>query len=106
MFVALEIHARPAAPLLEVPEVALQPGNRLWKVCDGKLRAVGIRVVQMDNQRAVLLADGDTLAAGDRVVISPLAEPKNGLSVQERRQDRAPRLDASNVADAREPSLP
>jgi len=32
MFVSLEIHARPRQQLLRIPESALKPGNRVWRV--------------------------------------------------------------------------
>jgi len=47
MFVSIEIHARPKQPLFVIPESALQPGNRIWRVQDGKLEIVPVRVVRV-----------------------------------------------------------
>jgi multidrug efflux pump subunit AcrA (membrane-fusion protein) len=84
MFVALEIHAQPKAHLLEVPAIAIQPGSRVWRVRENQVHAIDIRVVEIDEDVGILQADADALAIGDRVVVSPMANPPNGTTVRER----------------------
>ncbi len=83
MFVALEIHARPKANLLQVDEKAVRPGNKVWRVRDGQLRVRGVQVVTIANKLAVLRAAADDLRIGDKVVVSPLAETTDGMLVEE-----------------------
>jgi RND family efflux transporter MFP subunit len=82
MFVTIRIHAEPQADLLQIPEAAVRPGNRVWVVRDGKLAALGVRTVRVAGPVAILLA-GD-LSAGDRVVVTPLASPEDGMAVREK----------------------
>jgi len=100
MFVALEIHARPKANLLQVPEIAVRPGNKVWRVRDGQLHALGVQVVTIANQVAVLRAAVDRLRIGDKVVVSPLAETTDGMAVEERKTELA--AEARKTSPARE----
>lgn len=87
MFVALEIHARPKANLLQVGEMAVRPGNKVWRVRDGLLNAKTVQVVTIANEKAVLRAAPDHLRIGDKVVVSPLAEITDGMEVEEGETD-------------------
>ncbi len=89
MYVALEIHARPKANLLQVPEIAVRPGNKVWRVRDKKLHTLDVQVVTIANQVAVLRAAPDDLRTGDKVVVSPLAETTEGMAVKEGETDSA-----------------
>lgn len=89
MYVALEIHARPKASLLQVPEIAVRPGNKVWRVRDKKLHTLDVQVVTIANQVAVLRAAPDDLRTGDKVVVSPLAETTEGMAVKEGETDSA-----------------
>ncbi len=90
MFVTVRIHAQPHAELLRVPEEAIRPGNRLWLVNDGKLRVADVRVVQRQDGVAIVRPEGAgdeqgrrRLAAGMRVVTSPLAVAEEGMRLRE-----------------------
>jgi hypothetical protein len=83
MFVALEIHTKPKASLLRVKETAVQPGNKVWRVRDGRLREVDVRIVEIADRMAVVQAASDLLQAGDEVVVSPLAEIPEGMLEKE-----------------------
>jgi len=100
MFVALEIHARPKANLLRVPEIAVRPGNKVWRVRDGRLHTLGVQVVTIANQVAVLRATAGDLRIGDKVVISPLAETTDGMAVTEGQADAT--IEAPQAAPATE----
>ena len=84
MFVKLLIHARPEMPLLRVPAAAMRPGNRVWRVRDDKLSVVPIQVVNSMGDWAVIQPKVEgQLAAGDKVVVSPLAMIEEGMAVRE-----------------------
>ena len=87
MFVKLFIHAHPQTPLLRIPELAMRPGNRVWRVRDGKLSVVPIRVVSSMEKWAVIQPKIEgQLVSGDRVVVSPLAVVEEGMAVREQEQ--------------------
>lgn len=104
MFVNMEIHARPKSDLLKVPEVAVQPGNRVWRVRESRLLTVDVHVVEIDDGSAVLQADGELLSAGDQVVVSPLAEAIDGMTVRQRTEGAERAVNAQDVAMATEES--
>lgn len=106
MFVALEIHTEPQSDLLQVPEIAVQPGNRVWKVGGNRLQSADVRVVEISDDVAILQADADLLAPGDRVVISPLASPPDGTTVRERQRNGSQSADDSELARVPEPTTP
>ncbi|MDM7456456.1 MAG: efflux RND transporter periplasmic adaptor subunit [Tepidimonas sp.] len=58
-------------------------GPRVWRVRDGKLEAVPVRVLRMDDRHAVVAAP---LAAGERVVALGTHLLQPGMTVQERGQ--------------------
>jgi multidrug efflux pump subunit AcrA (membrane-fusion protein) len=89
MFVALEIHARPKANLLQVDEMAVRPGNKVWRVRNGQLDVLDVQVVTIANEVAVLRAETVDLRIGDKVVVSPLAETTDGMAVDERETEPA-----------------
>jgi multidrug efflux pump subunit AcrA (membrane-fusion protein) len=89
MYVAIRIAVHPQATLLRVPEKALRPGNRVWRVADGRLTIERVQFIDFvdlagsDEQAAVVRAEpGGALAAGDEVVITPLAYVRTGMNVQ------------------------
>lgn len=82
MFVKAQILAKPPIPLVRIPQEAIQPGNMVWTVADGKLqRKECVATSGPDFILAYQQADG--LQAGDVVVVSPLATPVDGLAVSE-----------------------
>ena len=89
MFVSLQIHATPSAKLLQIPEIAVQPGNRVLRVRNGELHGVKVKVVAMRAGVATVRAESDELQVRDEVVVSPMAEPVDGTVVRSRRLDTA-----------------
>ncbi len=83
MFVAVRVHAKPRAVLFDVPEAAVRPGDRLWRVRDGRLAVLQVQVVAVSSQEATVEADPQALVEGDKVVISPLAFVEDGMAVRE-----------------------
>ena len=75
--------------LLYFDELALQPGNFLWKVVDNKLEMAKVTVVDrtektVEGKRKGLIVvraiDGN-LKRDDQVVVSPLSQPTDGAEV-------------------------
>jgi len=83
MYVNLIIRAKPHQAFWEIPERALRPGNVVWRVRDGRLDIVEVRIVEVEEKMVLLDADGSKLVAGDRIVVSPLASVMDGMAVQE-----------------------
>lgn len=86
MFVTVVIHAQPKSELLTIPERAVRPGNKVWRVRRGRLDVVGIHLVHIIQDIAVVRPAGDDLHSGDRVVVTPLALVENGMAVQEQHE--------------------
>ncbi|MCL2624502.1 MAG: hypothetical protein FWD31_12640 [Planctomycetaceae bacterium] len=81
MFVSVEINVHPKVPLLTIPDTALQPGNRVFVVEDGRLRITPVEVVRFEND-AVTLRGDQNLAPGMKVIVSPLGYAENGMEVK------------------------
>lgn len=84
MYVNVRVQAPPSMPLLEIPERALHPGNKVWEVVDGHLTIKRVRVAHTDNDVVLIHSDGSDLRPGARLISSPLALAEEGMSVQER----------------------
>ncbi|MEO0893640.1 MAG: efflux RND transporter periplasmic adaptor subunit [Pseudomonadota bacterium] len=67
-------------PALSVRAEAIKGGDTLWRVSDGTLSRVPIEILSRDGATVSLRADG--LTAGDRVMLSDLAAPAEGLAVR------------------------
>jgi RND family efflux transporter MFP subunit len=83
MYVTLNIKTQPRVPLWRVPSDALRPGKILWIVRERKLVKREVRIAQTLEDEVIIHADGNPLSANDRIVISPLAYPHEGLEVRE-----------------------
>ena len=97
MYVQLIIHARPLSTLLEVPENAIKPGNRVWRVRNGRLDVIPVQVVSvMDNlvviaakqQTSVVGQKDETLVPGDQVVTGGLKSMHDGMKVRPQLEKR------------------
>ncbi|QDT14439.1 efflux RND transporter periplasmic adaptor subunit [Alienimonas californiensis] len=82
MYVNVQVHTEPAEALLEVPEEAVRPGNRVWAVRDGKLMIVELPVAAIVGGKVLIPPTGAALQPGDRVVTSPLPSATPGMSVR------------------------
>ncbi len=81
LFVEAEIAGRRLDRAYVVPRSALRSGDRVW-VIDGenRLHPRDVEVVRLDADSAVLAPD--QLTAGERLCISPLAAPVDGMRVR------------------------
>lgn len=71
MYVSVRIHVNPKMTVLRVPQQALQPGNVVGRVRDGKLRMVAVEFAQMIPEGALIIAPPEVLREGDSVAVSP-----------------------------------
>jgi multidrug efflux pump subunit AcrA (membrane-fusion protein) len=83
MYVMVSVHAQPQTTLLEVPEQAVQPGNTVWLVVDGRLAIRRIRVADSANDMLLVYAEASGLEPGMKLVSSPLAMATDGMAVRE-----------------------
>ena len=82
MFVRVRIKAQVPQSLIRVPPQAIQPGDVIWSVADGKLRKYQAAIAHSSRDHVLVYEESGGLAAGMEVVTSPLATPINGLEVQ------------------------
>ncbi|MGB9689250.1 MAG: hypothetical protein ACPLY8_10210, partial [Thermogutta sp.] len=90
MYVSVRIHVNPKMAVLRVPERAIQPGNVVGRVRDGKLRMVPVEFAQVVPEGALVIAPPELLREGDSVAVSPtpfvennpLAFSEEGLPVE------------------------
>ncbi|MDR3109678.1 MAG: HlyD family efflux transporter periplasmic adaptor subunit [Planctomycetaceae bacterium] len=81
MYVSIIVHSKPEIPLYRIPERALLPGNKIWTATDGKLHQHSIRVATTTAEGVLFYAEPEHLLPTDLVVVSPLATPVEGGSV-------------------------
>jgi multidrug efflux pump subunit AcrA (membrane-fusion protein) len=91
MYVTVVLRVPQAGTLVKVPDEALQPGKRVWRVRDGRLEQLGplplIRgIAETDAQgrvRRYWLAPAaeSRLQPGDRMVITPVQGARDGMQV-------------------------
>ena len=81
MFVSVEIEVRPERPLAKIPVAALQPGNVVWRVVDGTLQRSQVEVAKILDEVVLLNLNPDQIDLDDRLVITPLAAPEDGMPV-------------------------
>jgi multidrug efflux pump subunit AcrA (membrane-fusion protein) len=88
--------------LLAINEMALQPGNFVWKVVDEKLKLARVEIVDRtergkgDAKKGIVIVrslDG-SIAVDDEVVVTPLSQPTDGAIVKV-----ADAADAENSSD-------
>lgn len=82
MFVKVRVYARPPIPLVRLPQEAIQPGNAIWTVDQGRLKRTEISIANSSDEFVVAFQTEGGLQAGDAVVVSPLATPIEGLAVR------------------------
>lgn len=92
MYVSVVLHANPDAQLLRVPEIAIQPGKKLYRMTNHRVDMLGpVRTVQLVSvadergaPRKVWLLDavGTDLRAGDLIITSPLPAAFQGMEVR------------------------
>jgi multidrug efflux pump subunit AcrA (membrane-fusion protein) len=93
MYVTVLVHAAPNATFVEIPETAVQPGKRAWRVRDGRLERIDglplVRYVEEQHPEGGrrgywLVPSVDSgIGAGDRLVTTPMTGMRDGMPVRE-----------------------
>ncbi len=79
-YVRIEIKGRQLDNVYRIPRAALRDNNRIWVASSaGKLKIRDVEILWRDAQ-TVLFRDG--LQPGDRLIVSELATPIDGMPVQ------------------------
>ncbi len=80
--VQVEFAARPRDGLIELPAAALRPGDEVWRLDDeDRLRRRRVEVVHRGDVHVLV---GAGLAEDDRVVVSQLGQPREGMLLRPR----------------------
>lgn len=78
--VRLDFQAVERDDLIALPAAALRPGEEVWVLdAEERLRRRSVKVLHRDD-RQVLVADG--LSPGERVITSPLGQPREGMALR------------------------
>ncbi|WP_290796971.1 efflux RND transporter periplasmic adaptor subunit [Halomonas sp.] len=78
--VRLDFRARERDDLIALPAAALRPGDEVWVLDEEeRLRRRPVSVLHRDDHQ-VLVAEG--LEAGERVILSPLGQPREGMALR------------------------
>ncbi len=96
MFVNVQVQCHPNRPLLQLPEQGIRTDGCVWLMRHGKLCAIPVKTIHSRGGLAIVDADANNIRPQDKVIISPVANAKNGLAVRER--------EARNVATETSPS--
>ena len=83
MFVQVRVHVASPHPLVSIPEEALRPSGDVWLVRDDRLVIVRPKPVQVEDGRVLFESEASGLEPGDRVVVSQLSHPHEGMAVAE-----------------------
>lgn len=90
-FVEVLLPLPSADGVVAVPESAVYGMDRVYRLEDGRMRAVDVAVqgrVRLDGESRVLIA-GPDLAEGDRIIVTRLPNAVDGLPVMEAGEDSA-----------------
>lgn len=80
LFVRAEISGREMGAVTVLPRAAIQGEDRVWVVDeDDRLRSRTVEILKADRRRVLV---GSGLGAGERVVVSPLPAPIEGMTVR------------------------
>lgn len=84
MFVNVQVHCHPNRPLLRLPEQGIRTDGCVWLMRTGKLCSVPVKTIQSRDGFAIVEAKSDDIQPHDKVIVSPVANAKEGLTVRER----------------------
>lgn len=82
MFVNVQVRCHPDRPLLEVPEQGIRTDGCVWLVRNEKLCPIPVKTILSRDGMAIIQADSNGIEQGDKVIISPVANARDGLVVR------------------------
>jgi multidrug efflux pump subunit AcrA (membrane-fusion protein) len=83
MFVQVHVHVDSPESLVSIPDEAQRPNGEVWVMRDGRLTVLRPRAVQASAGRLVFDSLASGLQAGDRVVVSQISNPRDGMAITE-----------------------
>ena len=83
MFVQVEVHIDASQELVSIPEEAVHPSGDVFVLRDGMLVVIRPPIEHSGRGRVFFIEDQSGLSVGDRVVISQIAVPRNGMLLKE-----------------------
>ena len=84
MYVTVEVMVDPQLRIVSIPERAVHPGDMVRCVTEDKIELRRVRVVSVQRDCVMIVEQPGHFAVGDRVVVSPIADARNGMQVRER----------------------
>lgn len=81
-FVEVVVELQTRTPLVRVPMTAVRPGGQVWVVSDGVATSRKVRGVGTTADSILVFADERGIVPGDRVIVSSLASPSEGMAVR------------------------
>jgi multidrug efflux pump subunit AcrA (membrane-fusion protein) len=84
MFVQVHVHVDSPEELVSLPVEAQRPSGDIWVMREGHLVVLRPRAVQAIDGRLVFEAATAGLLPGDRIVISQIANPRQGMAIAEK----------------------
>lgn len=83
MFVQVHVHVDSPDPLVSIPDEAQRPSGEVWVMRAGRLEVLRPRAVQSVGGRLVFDSTTSGLLPGDRVVVSQISNPRDGMEIVE-----------------------
>jgi len=106
MFVEVRVHVDNTSDLVSIPEASQRPSGEVWLMRDGRLVTLRPHPLQVSGGRAVYEVVTSGLLPDDRVVISQLANPRDGMLVAEREVAGSSREPLQTADAAESPRTP
>lgn len=82
MFVNLSIEIPRSVALLQLPPMALRPGNLVWLLREGRLLIDKVTVVHRESDSVFVLDETTQIRRHDHVIVSPLALAVQGMELR------------------------
>lgn len=95
MFVQVHVHVDSPEPLVSIPEEAQRPNGEIWLMRDGRLQMVRPKPVQVVDGRLLFESKASGLVPGDRVIVSQIAAPRQGMPIAEAEATEQPPVRAA-----------
>ena len=73
----------PQLRIVSIPERAVHPGDMVRRVTEGKIELRKVRVISVQRDCVMIVEQPGHFAVGDHVVVSPIADARNGMQVRE-----------------------
>lgn len=83
MYVSVSLLVTPRVELWQLPNRAVQPNGQVWTINDDVLRIHQVEPARVLPDSVLIRADATDLKPGDRIIVSQLATPFDGMQVRQ-----------------------